>query len=211
MEWPEKELRRLDIDSESILSQVSGLSALEYLPDNASIQSLDMHILYVNEATRRMFGDNIIGKYCYEVYDRQSVPCEDCPILESYRTGLPATAQRIGVDANDEPWFADLMSAPLKDEAGKIIAGIEIVRNITDKKRAELALEGSNEERRHAKYLSDALGQISLIINSTLDFDQVLPRSWLRRRRSWIWKVPWLPRETNQIGSCARSVITHKC
>ncbi|GAH54404.1 unnamed protein product, partial [marine sediment metagenome] len=54
---------------------------LQSLGDHMSMMDKDMNILWANDVAKGLFGDDIIGKKCYEVYHGRNNPCEPSPCL----------------------------------------------------------------------------------------------------------------------------------
>ena len=81
------------------------------------------------------------GRKCYEAYqDRKSV-CPWCPSVESLKTGDKRTAEVPYPDAKDPQGWIDLSSYPLKNSKGEVTGLIEYVKDITERKRVEAALQ----------------------------------------------------------------------
>lgn len=136
----------LDITSE-LRPHISWAEAvLESISDGVSIQDKDLRIVWVNQAHKEIFGDDILGKYCYEVYERSSEPCTGCPVEEAFQSGVTAFTTRIGIDKDGRSWWADIAATPLKDGAGKVVAAVEIVRNATERKLLEQAADRKQRE-----------------------------------------------------------------
>lgn len=108
---------------------------LAAMPDAVSVQDTDMKILYQSPGTREVMGDHV-GEYCYVAYHQLSSVCPDCTLAESLADGLPHRREKSSPNERG-PRHVEIISAPLKDAAGRIIAGIESVRDITDRKIVE--------------------------------------------------------------------------
>jgi PAS domain S-box-containing protein len=113
-------------------------AALEAVADSVSIQDRDFRIIYQNRASRNIFGD-CVGQYCYRAYQKSDNICGQCALVESFRDGKAHTTERAVTNEKGLLHF-EVRAAPLRDAAGAIIAGIEIGRNITNRKRAEQEL-----------------------------------------------------------------------
>ncbi len=142
-------------------------SLLEMMSDGVSIQDRDMRIRYANRSHRDAFGHDIVGKLCYEVYERRSQCCQACPVKECLATGRPASAQRAGVDENGARWFADITATPLRSPDGDIVGALELVRNITERKLIEEEADRRNRE-------TAALAEIAMALNSCTSLDNIL-------------------------------------
>ena len=103
--------------------------------DGISIQDSDFRIQYQNQIHKDFVGDHA-GELCYEVYERRDRVCEGCPVAESFRDGKIHTAER-RVLTNKGTSYFEITASPLRDSEGKIIAGIEVVRDITERKNLE--------------------------------------------------------------------------
>jgi PAS domain S-box-containing protein len=126
-----------------ILTEMAEQGIVDAIGDGVSIQGTDFHILYENKVHIDMIGDHV-GKYCYEAYRERKEVCEGCPLHATFIDGKVHTTVR-KVRLSDEDRFFEITSSPLKDSNGKIIAGIEIVRDITERKKIELELRDSEE------------------------------------------------------------------
>jgi PAS domain S-box-containing protein len=104
--------------------------------DGISIQDRQFRVLYQNEVHKNISGGDHRGSFCYEVYDKRGHVCEECPVAMSYRDGGVHTVEKSGRSERGVQYI-EITASPLKDESGSIVAGIEVVRDITVRRRME--------------------------------------------------------------------------
>jgi len=140
----EKSLEAAIVKAEEEKNKVDAIIAA--LGDGIIIQDTDYKVIYQNNLQNNAYG-NHVGEYCYKAYEGRDVICEDCPIELSFKDGkIHKTIRRTSTDKG--ALYVELTSSPLMDSAGNIIAGVKIVRDITEQKRAEEALFESEERLR---------------------------------------------------------------
>jgi PAS domain S-box-containing protein len=124
--------------------------------DGISILDRTFTILYENKIHRDLMGDHV-GEHCYKAYQKREGVCDGCPVALTFKDGKVHTLQR-ELQTDKEIKYMEITASPLKDAEGKIIAGIEVVRDITDRKQALIALQSSEEKYRTTiDFLDDAL------------------------------------------------------
>jgi len=108
---------------------------LEVLGDGISIQDSELRILYQNALHRQMMGDHL-GEYCYRAYRQQETVCPGCQLVTAFSDGRVHVheSERLGEEGRR---IVEIISSPLRDSSGKVIAGIEAVRDITARKLLE--------------------------------------------------------------------------
>jgi signal transduction histidine kinase len=103
--------------------------------EGLSIQDREMRIVYQNKFMIEIFGKHT-GEYCYAVYEKRNKICEDCPLVQSYKTGKPVTALRIGITKDGTPFRFENTASVLRNSNGKIVAGIELCRIVENREKA---------------------------------------------------------------------------
>lgn len=120
---------------------------LSSLGDAISMQDRNFRVLYQNEAHKNLAGDHA-GEFCYSAYSRREDVCPDCPVAMTFRDGTTHTIQKKAASHLGDKHI-EITSAPLKDGSGRIVAGIESVRDITHRHRIE------DELRQHKEHLEE--------------------------------------------------------
>ncbi|MCK9295873.1 MAG: PAS domain-containing protein [Desulfobulbaceae bacterium] len=110
--------------------------------DPVVIIDTDYRVLYQNKIADGLFGDNI-GRYCHAVYQGRKEVCPECALTQAWQDGGIHKIEKIMTSGNDAK-YVEIAASPLKDSTGKLVAGIEIVRDITKRKLAEQKLQKTN-------------------------------------------------------------------
>lgn len=108
---------------------------LEALGDGISIQDRSWRILYQNALHRSMMGDHR-GELCYRAYHGFGSVCPGCRLERSFNDGQVHVheSETRGPDGRQ---VVEIISTPLLDDDGRIVAGIEAVRDVTERKLLE--------------------------------------------------------------------------
>jgi len=114
-------------------------SILECMGDGLTIQDKDFRIVYQNEAIIELMGEHL-GEHCYEAYERSDSICANCQVIEVYRDGGTHRIERPVPTLKGSAHLA-ITAAPLKDASGRVIGAIEVVRDVTEKRKLELERE----------------------------------------------------------------------
>ncbi len=97
-------------------------------------------IIYQNTVAIQLYGNNL-GKNCCEVYQNKVKRCEDCALAATFTDGeIHKVEQQLSTDEGIN--IVEIAASALTDHAGKKVASIEIVHDVTARKRLEEQLQG---------------------------------------------------------------------
>ena len=154
------ERKRLEQETRTLLSAVQEekerLSALvNSIQDEVWFADTSKRFTLANPSALREFGlatDNGIDieKFAesLEVYrpDGSPRPVEDAPPLRALRGEVVTNQEEtIRTPGHGELRYRDVSASPVKDDSGTIIGSVSVVRDITTRKRTELALQESEQ------------------------------------------------------------------
>ena len=108
--------------------------------DGVSIQDRDFRVLYQNRAHKDMAGGDKKGSRCYSAYAHNTTICKGCPVKASFRDGKTHQLEK---PLPDNKGYIEIKSSPLYDRSGAVVAGIEVVRDISGRKLLEKKLAES--------------------------------------------------------------------
>ncbi|GAG09000.1 unnamed protein product, partial [marine sediment metagenome] len=174
-----QELRREVIERRGIEeamrdSEFEKASILDSLLEHVIYQHMDMRVIWANRAACESVGfkrEEIIGRYCYEIWADRDTRCEDCPV---HRAKQSRHAELKEVTTPDgRTWL--VQGSPVYREDGEFQSVVEATLEITDIKRAE------NELRIHRDHLEDMVEQRTAELKAAYDDVQ---REIIERKRT---------------------------
>ncbi len=121
------------------------ISFLEALPEPRIVMDADYRIVAANAAYIREFGaaGGLVGRRCYEVSHRFSVPCdqagESCPLKQSLESGAPQRVLHLHHTPRGEEHVA-VDTTPIRNQAGEITYFVEtmsVVRHSSSRPAAQ--------------------------------------------------------------------------
>jgi PAS domain-containing protein len=115
------------------LSGADGI--ISAIGDGISILDRNFKILYENQAHRDMMGIHV-GEFCYKAYTKSKGICSGCPVALTFKDGKVRTVEREKQTKNKTKYM-QITASPLRNSEGKIIAGIRVMRDITEQKLLE--------------------------------------------------------------------------
>jgi PAS domain S-box-containing protein len=96
-------------------------------------------ILFANRKKKRRFGQSIIGKKCYKVFQKESGPCSSCDNKRIFGKNLGKTCIREHQNMKNGQWYKS-MSKAIKWAGGRYVR-CDLSIDITMRKRTEEALQ----------------------------------------------------------------------
>ena len=106
--------------------------------DGITLQDRNFRVLYQNNLHRELQGDHA-GELCYEAYQNKSHVCEGCLLVKTFEDAK--VHRRETASSTDRGSIhMEVSAAPVCNAQGEVVAGIEVVRNITERKKLEAHL-----------------------------------------------------------------------
>lgn len=115
------------------------ISLLNVIGDGVRIVDTNFRIVYENQSHRDLLGYHI-GEYCYMAYQKQDKVCENCAVNKSFLDGNIHKDIR-SIFSGSGMKYVEITSSSLRDDTGTVVAGVEIVRDITERKIMEMEKE----------------------------------------------------------------------
>ncbi len=142
----EEAIRKLEEEKLSILNSMS---------ERVVYQNQQHRILWANKAAAEaadLAREQLVGCYCYEIWQKRSEPCDDCPVAKARETGKPQASEM----TTPEGKVLFIQGYPIRDTDDRIVGLVEVALEITERKQVEEALRKG--ERKY-----------ELLFESTLD------------------------------------------
>ncbi len=122
----------------------------EQVPCLITVQDRNYRLLNYNHEFAGRFAPQP-GDYCFKAYKGRDCKCEVCPVEKTFQDGQSYAAEERGINKDGTESYWIVKTSPIFDEAGEIVAAMEISLDITERRQLEIDLERS-ERKYHATF-----------------------------------------------------------
>ena len=119
-------------------------STFDTVSDSVMLLDADFRVRRANRATAELLGldpGQVIGKNCYELVHQQNSPPASCPVQCMLKTGKESRADV------EEPRLGktfDVIATPSRDASGNMSGCVHVIRDVSDRKKAEEVLRAAS-------------------------------------------------------------------
>ncbi len=121
---------------------------LDSISDMVIYLDVNFRVVWANKRVYETIGKplkDIIGHPCYQVCsDRDSI-CNNCPVDKAVKSGSPQSSIIERADGR----ILDVLATPVFDAEGRLTGIVDAVKDITESRKAEIALKKSEEKYRN--------------------------------------------------------------
>ena len=127
-------MKDIDRPISNLMNILPNQEIIEAFGYAVSLQDKNFKIIYQNKMAKKFIG-NHTGEFCYQAFEHNERVCDECPLALSFEDGKVHTAERR--NPHKKELIVEITSSVIKDSKGEIIAGMEVVKNITRRKKLE--------------------------------------------------------------------------
>ena len=120
-------------------------TTFDSITDLVSVQDKDFKLVQVNKAYADAFNmrpEELVGKRCYELVHCTEEPVAGCPHKAVVETGKPVRTELFDCHLGK---YLEVFTAPVINEKDEVGNHVHIIKDITERKKAEQALESLNK------------------------------------------------------------------
>lgn len=136
---------------------------MDSLADTLVVIDRDMRLVKANKTAISKAGADITGKFCHEVFHGVTEACFihgiDCPVKAVFETGKTYRTVHKHIEAFNAQVFYEITAYPVKNADGSIMHVVELMKDVTDKKKYEDEIAQKNKELTTLNSISKVLSQ----------------------------------------------------
>lgn len=117
----------------------------ELVPCEVTVQDKNYRLLRYNRKFAEKFKP-VPGDYCFHAFKGRSSRCEVCPVEKTFEDGMSHYSNEMGHNRDGSVIHWMVVTAPVKDAGGEIVAAMEMCLDITNIKQLEERLEKSEKK-----------------------------------------------------------------
>ena len=138
----------------------------ELAPCYITVQDKNLRLIRYNREFADKFSPET-GDYCYQAYKGRSERCKVCPVLKTFEDGKPHSSEETGVnkDGTNTCWV--VRSAPIKNDAGEVVAAMEMSLDVTQVRFLEEEVEKT--EKKYQTIFNTIPNPVFVLDRKTLD------------------------------------------
>jgi histidine kinase len=138
----------------------------ELAPCYITVQDKNLRLIRYNREFADKFSPET-GDYCYQAYKGRSERCTVCPVLKTFEDGKPHSSEETGVnkDGTNTCWV--VRSAPIKNDAGEVVAAMEMSLDVTQVRFLEEEVEKT--EKKYQTIFNTIPNPVFVLDRKTLD------------------------------------------
>jgi len=143
LETEAKYLKQVAKSAEALRESKEKLSGIiDSVTDHMIMLDEQFNIAWANDVAKELFGADLIGNKCYKIHHGRDKVCEPCIVKQCFEDGEVHEFETgiIGADGNERTFWCTAGVAAWDDD-GKPKMVVEFLRDITDRKQAEQALQ----------------------------------------------------------------------
>jgi signal transduction histidine kinase len=137
-----------------------------------SMMDTDFTILYQNQFQKDLVGDHA-GEHCYMAVENKNSICQDCPVAMAFKEGGIHKTERTLI-TGEVPVYVEITASALRDINGNIVAGVEIVRDLTEQKKLEAQLRHSQKMEAVGTLAGGIAHDFNNILNVVLGYGEIV-------------------------------------
>lgn len=125
-----------------------------------------------------MHAGDVIGRHCHEVSHYSDRPCfeagEACAVKRAFETGAPHTVRHSHHEEKRNPVYLEIKAYPMKDSSGNVISVIELINDVTEKKKIERHLRQAQRVEAIGTLTGGIAHDFNNILTSIMGFGEFL-------------------------------------
>ncbi len=129
----------INIEKSNIKISDMQISILDSMMDGVRLIDRDNNIIHINESMKNNIGKNTVGMKCYKGIG-QKMKCDLCVSEKTISTGKTLRKEEIVKDK-----IYDVVSSPVYNPDGEIVAVVEVFRDTTKEKELEKSIIEKNK------------------------------------------------------------------
>jgi PAS domain S-box-containing protein len=168
-------------------SETNWRDSFNSLEDIMIIINKDYTIEKINNNGLKLLGktrEEVIGKKCYQVVHGMDAPCEFCSFKSTLKTGKMESVDRY-VELFGK--YFEIKSSPIFNERGEIVRFVDLMRDVTKRKRTEKTLRllsSAVKQSSEGIAVSDLQGNLLFVNNAFAAMHDYVPEELVGKHLS---------------------------